>query len=162
MKSATTVVALVLTLLVWASVASATFIRSVEFYNIATPAPDGQASCALIVGGTLPAGTAATLSMSLDVSSGEAQIPELGLGGGIQPGCDIFPEGPFGCRISAPCVKGIPVNIGEFLLEYTLQVHAHPDADCEASGLAEGNVAVVLFGSSERSGGQLVVTLVCP
>jgi hypothetical protein len=151
MKSATTVVALVLTLLVWVFTASAWFVGEIIVYNIPTPAPDGVVSCTLLVSGDNPDPNAfIRVFVAVDNSSnktGEAQIPEVGIGDGIQPGCDIFPEGPYRTdRRGIIAAKDIAVNLGAFFFDWRLQVHGHPDSDCTLAGNVQGNVAVSLIG----------------
>jgi hypothetical protein len=143
MKSATTVVVLVLTLLAWVSTASANIFKKVS-YNFVTPTPDGEASCALLVSVTKLKGTSAKL--------------RVGLGAGVQPGCDIFPDRP-----SATPLGGIPLDTSLDLLvfDWTLEVHAHPDADCTVGGVAKGAVLFILFGKPGEVQ-DLMVDLFCP
>ncbi|MBI4562864.1 MAG: hypothetical protein HY724_12540 [Candidatus Rokubacteria bacterium] len=103
-------------------------------YSIITPAPDGQSSCELFVSVTKRAGIPAALDVRLFAFEGEAQIAELFIGAGEQPGCDLFPVNRF---IRVPLDASATV----FFFVWTLDVHAQ-GSDCETGGQAVGVLSV--------------------
>ena len=139
MKQASIVLAVVLALLVGGSVESAEtperFLSLNLSYNVPTPAPEGRASCEFSIGLTKRPEDTFELSVEVFASSGEAQIPELGIADVFQPGCPIF-SGPSAKRLRL----GLDTTV--FFLPLTLEVHAHPGDNCAVGGLASGLVGV--------------------
>lgn len=110
-----------------------------EKWRVDTPAPDGQTTCSLQIGGdTGSAPGALSVFLKARGSYGEARIPELGIASGVQEGCDIFPDGPNMTEVS--------VGPGLFSFDLTLELHAHPDDQCEVGDTSKGSVRALLSG----------------
>jgi hypothetical protein len=142
-KAATAVVVMVLTLLAWVPVeAHPSIIDNDDVpYEFSTPSPDGKLTCSFTVSGTKPLGGRVELTVGVHASIGEAYIPQLAVGDGIQPGCDIYPETTptFSSMLLDPTQIGIAFN-------GTLQLHAHPGSDCTVGGTAAGTVFALTIG----------------
>jgi len=135
-KLASALVAFGLTLLVLASFAPPAAARHFEAipYNISTPAPNGLASCQLFVSVTKRAGIPAALDVSLFAFKGEAQIAQLFIGAGQQPGCDLFP-------VNRSTRILLDESWSTFFFLWTLDVHAQGES-CGSSGQAVGVVGL--------------------
>ncbi len=132
-------VGLVVLALLPAGVAEAQRLFDSEKWRVDTPTPDGQTTCSLQISGDTGSAPA-TLKVALTPRYGEARIPELGIAAGVQAGCDAFPD--------APVATTVSVGPGLFLFDLTLELHAHPEAQCEVGGYSKGRVTTVLSGPS--------------
>ena len=115
-------------------------------YHVPTSAPDGRAVC--MVKGSLKEGAPTPLDVALNPTSGEAHLSFVigskkgslsgaivgDVGAGTQAGCDIFPDSP---TQATPPWSGASSKV-----QGVLDLHAHPGADCGASGTAEGTLTV--------------------
>jgi len=105
-----------------------------EAYNEMTPDPNGEMTCTVNVGGTKVTDRSAVLTISLNVDVGEAEMPELRIGDGHQPGCDIFRNGPHETRIA------LDAPTENYFFTWVLNLHAHPGMNCNVGGPAGGTV----------------------
>ena len=137
MKLAGTAAALVLTLLAWVAAADAGVVPSRTEWDEDTPAPNGQLTCSLTIDVSKPQGLPGELLVRLVAHDGEAEIPELVISSGKQPGCPIFFD-------SSNKAK-VPLDVGpdSFVFNYTLHLHAH-DTDCTTAGVSEGLIRLAL------------------
>lgn len=165
MQSARTVIALVLSPMVWFAIASpeafAKVLTRQKSYSITTPAPDGIAACGFTITGKKGTNTTATLTVELNATQGEATIMSLGIGSGVQPGCDIYPDSPSSMTITLGPGQSL------FKRDLLLELHDHPDTgmnNCEQPGQAQGSITAILEGPrvSRRRFKMSACTLIAP